>query len=295
VSEPTVLLIGNTARPELAEARNVLEGLARVIPAADADAAAALLADEEIAVDVIVVAQAYPGQLSGEALDRLGRLAPLARVVVLLGSWCEGEVRSGRPIPGAIRVYWHQWPARCAQELGRLRRGLCTSWCLPPTAVEEERFLALADQPWPRREGLIAVHSPSFDMRDWLCRACRRAGYWTVEADRPIFAVRKSGQPTGPVAQPPSAVPIPRITAAIFDATRCRGQELDDLKRWAAAVEPAPVIVLMSFPRVEDRDRLLAAGAAALLSKPLLLEDLFWQLERAERRLNDQGPMTKEQ
>ena len=76
---------------------------------------------EEIAVDVIVVAQAYPGQFSGEALDRLARLAPLARVVVLLGSWCEGEVRSGRPWPGAIRVYWHQWPARCAQELGRLR------------------------------------------------------------------------------------------------------------------------------------------------------------------------------
>lgn len=282
VTEPTVLLMGNTARPELAEARNGLDGLARVIPAADADAAAALLADEEIAVDVIVVAQAYPGQFSGEALDRLGRQAPLARVVVLLGSWCEGEVRSGRPIPGAIRVYWHQWPARCAQELGRLRRGLCASWCLPPTAVEEERFLALADQPWPRREGLIAVHSPSFDMRDWLCRACRRAGYSTAEGDNLILALRKSGQSPG-------------ITAAVFDAIDCRGQELDDLKRWAAAVEPAPVIVLMSFPRVEDRDRVLAAGAAALLSKPLLLDDLFWQLERAEKMTKEQGPMTKVQ
>jgi hypothetical protein len=30
---------------------------------------------------------------------------------------------------------------------------------------------------------------------------------------------------------------------------------------------------------VEDRDRALAAGAAAVLAKPLLLEDLFWQLD----------------
>ena len=50
----------------------------------------------------------------------------------------------------------------------------------------------------------------------------------------------------------------------------------------------------MSFPRVEDRDRVLAAGAAALLSKPLLLDDLFWQLERAEKMTKVERQMTKE-
>jgi CheY-like chemotaxis protein len=43
---------------------------------------------------------------------------------------------------------------------------------------------------------------------------------------------------------------------------------------------PAPIVALLNFPRVEDRDRALAAGAAAVLSKPVLVEDLLWQLRQ---------------
>jgi DNA-binding NarL/FixJ family response regulator len=262
VSQPTVLLIGSTDRHELAEAGKVLQSLAKVIPAPDCDAAASVLADEQLAVDLIVVAQAYPGQFPAEAMERLARLAPLARVVAMLGSWCEGETRSGRPWPGAVRVCWHQWPPRCYQELSRFHQGLCSSWGLPPTAAEEERFLALADGPLPRCQGLIAIHSQSFDAQDWLSKACRRAGYSTLWLR-------------------PGEVPhVDGAQAAIFDAIDCRGEELDELRRLIATLQPAPTIVLMSFPRVEDRDRALAAGASALLSKPVLLEDLFWQLRQ---------------
>jgi hypothetical protein len=274
----SVLLLGSADRPEFVEARKALEGLARVIPAADVDAACALLDagegdtfpgdNEEVAVDAIVVAQAYPGQFSGDALERLTRLAPLARVVGLLGSWCEGEVRSGRPLPGAVRVYWHQWPSRCHQELSRMAHGLVSSWGLPPTATDEERLLALADQPVPQRTGLIAIYSPSFDMRDWLSQACRRVGYATVAGDG--WRVTGGGW-----------------RAAIFDAFDCRDEELDELRRVIDALRPAPVIVLMSFPRVEDRDRVLAAGAAAMLSKPLALEDLYWQIENCRLQIEN--------
>ena len=41
-----------------------------------------------------------------------------------------------------------------------------------------------------------------------------------------------------------------------------------------------PIVALLGFPRVEDRDRALAAGATAVLAKPLLLDDLFWQLDQ---------------
>ena len=265
MSEPSVLLLGRTDRPEFVEARSVLESLAQVTAVSDLDAAADVLADEQLAVDLIVVAQAYPGQFPAEAMERLARAAPLARVVTLVGSWCEGETRSGRPWPGAVRVCWHQWPARCRQELGRIQRGLCASWGLPPTAAEEERFLALAEGPLPRRQGLIAIHSPSFDAQDWLSKSCRRAGYSTLWL-RPREVPHVGG-----------------AQAAIFDAVDCRGEELHELRRLIAALEPAPTIVLMSFPRVEDRDRVLGAGASALLSKPLLLEDLFWQLDRVQQ------------
>ena len=119
-SELTVLLLGSTARREFREARALLESQGRVTVAGEAESAAGLLADGQLAPDLIVVAQAFPGQFSAEAVDRLRALAPLARVVGLMGSWCEGEMRTGKPWPAAIRVYWHQWPARCVQELKHL-------------------------------------------------------------------------------------------------------------------------------------------------------------------------------
>jgi hypothetical protein len=298
VAELAILLLGDTDRPEFAQARRTLQRLARVIPAADVDAACDVLArpgpfetgcesrrdspeaDGPVAVDAIVVAQAYPGEFSADALDRLTRLAPLARVVGLLGSWCEGEVRSGRPWPGAVRVYWHQWRPRCHQELGRIAQGLLSSWCLPPTATDEERLLASANRPLSRREGLIVIWSPSFDMADWLSQACRRAGYATVQMRNRVAGGldRRGATVNGP---------DDGVCAALFDALDCRGEELDDLRQLAAALRPAPVIVLMSFPRVDDRDRVLAAGAAAILSKPLTLEELDWQVENCRLRIEN--------
>ena len=67
----------------------------------------------------IVLAQAYPGQFSPVAIDRLRNLAPLARLIAILGSWCEGEPRSGHPLPGVIRIYWHQAAERIRREFPR--------------------------------------------------------------------------------------------------------------------------------------------------------------------------------
>ena len=53
---------------------------------------------------------------------------------------------------------------------------------------------------------------------------------------------------------------------------------------------PAPLIALLDFPRIEDVERARSAGAAAVLSKPLQLEDLFWHLERVVAAGDTQGP-----
>ena len=274
--EVSILGVGRTFRPEFREARAALEGWGRVVAAIDVEAAGAQLAGGEVAPDLIVVAQAYPGELGPDEIDRLRRLAPVAPVVGLLGAWCEGETRTGTPWPGVVRVYWHQWLPRCAQELGRFRDGLLSTWGLPMTAGEEERLLALAEQSRPRREGLIAICAGRFDMQDWLSAACTKRGYST-EWLRPDRADRLEG-----------------VKAAIFDATECSGGELEGLKRLGVALGPAPIIALLDFPRTEDRDRTLAAGASAVLSKPFLLEDLFWELDRViagtTRRVGETHP-----
>jgi DNA-binding NarL/FixJ family response regulator len=256
-----ILLVGNTRRREFREARAAIDACAPVVEAVDVAAACALLAEGEHAFDLIVLATAYPGQFPAEAIERLRRLAPLSRVVGLLGSWCEGEMRSGHPCPGAIRVYWHQWPPRIGREAARWHDGVRSSWGLPATASEEERVLAVAEERIPRRSGLLAVCSDEFAMQDWVCAACRRAGYAAMWL------------------RPGDAIPVEKPLAAIFDGSDQPHHQYEHLHRFAAGVHPAPVVALLGFPRLEDWDLALAAGAAAVLSKPLLLEDLFWQLD----------------
>jgi CheY-like chemotaxis protein len=259
VNELSILLLGDMDRAEFRRAREVLDALGHVRQANSADDAAAELADGQWAPDLIVIAQAYPGQFSQAAVDTLRRRAPLARVVALLGSWCEGEMRTGRPWPGVIRLYGHQGLARCGRQLRQLVEGRLSAWDLPATATEEERFLAAASTPWPKRQGLVAIATRRADMEAWLAAACRGCGYATVWL-RPQDVARVEG-----------------AAAAIFDAT---GEgELDEVRRLAAALAPAPLVVLADFPRIEDVDQLLAAGAAAVLAKPLDVDDLVWALQ----------------
>jgi hypothetical protein len=293
-----VLLIGDMSRAEFRRARATLESLATVAVEPDIAAATRVVEDGQLLPDTIVVAQAYPGQFAAEQVARLRRAAPCTPIVALLGSWCEGEMRSGRPWPGVVRVYWHQWEARAAQELSLLAAGHCSAWSLPATATEEDRLLASAgrreltpcrstveeaqaqhqpespardgpslalracdDEPQQTR-GLMVIATPEPAQAEWLTEACRRQGYATVWL------------------RPPYQAEIHGATAAIFDGDDCHGAEAAQLREFCRRLAPAPVVTLMTFPRADDVDRALSCGAAVVLSKPLHLLDLFWQLER---------------
>jgi len=258
----SILLIGDTDHREFSRARDSLDALGRVTGVGNAEAAAELLADGEVVAEVIVVAQAYPSQFSHAAIDRIRRLAPLARVLGLMGSWCEGEMRSGKPWPGVLRVYWHQWPPRCDREISRMLRGQCSAWGLPITATDEERLLAASDERASDATGMIAVYTRRFLMADWLATACGSRGQSTVWL------------------RPPRLARVDRATAAIFDGSALDDGELAKLKHLVVMLAPAPVVVLLDFPRVEGHRRAIAAGAATVLSKPLLVDDLFWELDR---------------
>ena len=49
----------------------------------------------------------------------------------LCGSWCEGEMRSGSPVAGLIRVYWHQWQGQLDNFLTQIRERQIATWQLP--------------------------------------------------------------------------------------------------------------------------------------------------------------------
>ena len=109
---PRVLLIGDEHHPEFRAATDWLREHTELIVAATGDDARGELARRRgvddgppLEPDVMVVAQSRPGQFAAQDLEQLLGLAPLARLVALLGSWCEGETRTGHPWPGVMRLF----------------------------------------------------------------------------------------------------------------------------------------------------------------------------------------------
>ena len=106
--------------------------------------------------DLILLVASRPGRFSAAEVESLHRRAPLARLIALLGSWCEGEVRSGHPWPGVTRIYAHQWQARLPREL--------ETW-QPRTATEIDRLMSsrLATKAQRQLIGIAAAQRTMFD------------------------------------------------------------------------------------------------------------------------------------
>jgi len=257
-----VLLIGDATRPEFRAAAAILDQYAGVRIYPDVPQALAWLDEDGVGPDLMVLAQARPGEFSHAAVDRLRRRAPLVPIVALLGTWCEGEMRSGQPWPGVARVYWHQWAARCPRELSHLADGRRSPWTLPATASDEERLL-LEPVPDPSPpHGLVVLAVRHQAMYQWLSDALRSRGDATVRFD------------------PRHADTVQGAAGVIFDGMDGRPEELDEIRDLAGRFRPAPLVVLLDFPRAADLDRAGAVGAATVLSKPLLLHDLWHELDR---------------
>ena len=139
MSEISVLLVGDAERSEFRESVAALDALGHVTSVADPALAEAVLRDGHLVPEVIVLAQAYPAQFSHASVDRLRRLAPLSRILGMMGSWCEGEMRTGKPWPAALRIYWHQGLPRCAQQIDYMRRDECSAWGLPISSIRTTR------------------------------------------------------------------------------------------------------------------------------------------------------------
>lgn len=258
-----ILLIGDAERAEFRGAAESLAAAGTVARAGGPDAGAERIARQELLPDLIVVTASYPGEFAAEAIERLRRAVPLARIVALLGSWCEGEMRSGHPWPGVVRIYAHQWLPRFARELAQQAQGR-GGWSLPVTTTDEERLLATAASGRLARPGLAAVHTAQPAMADFLMAACRGRGYAAVWLE-----------PARPAC-------VEGVVAVLFDATELGTVEEAALRRLAqppAAAATTPIIALLDFPRMADRQRAVAAGATAVLAKPFLIDDLWEAME----------------
>ena len=253
----SALLIGDFRSPTFQPVADQIRSAADVETAADCDDAIAMVNDTAYVPNIIVVAQRWPGQYHHGKLDQLQRAVPLGRILALSGTWCEGELRSGLPWPGMVRTYWHAWLARWDKEFSRHAAAELPAWGLPTTATAAERTLLTYDFP-ASNGGLIAVYSPSHDTADMLCATCRQFGYGAVWLDQ-----RRPPHIEGP-------------TAILWEGSP---DALDDLADARATFPDVPLFALMDFPRWEDVEKAKSLGAATVLSKPFMIDDLHRQLD----------------
>jgi hypothetical protein len=206
----------------------------------------------------ILLLAAHRGAFEQRLVERLHRAAPLARLVTVLGSWCEGETRSGRALAGVARVYWHQFTARANAAL-RASDDFA-GWSLPRTATPLDVALHARQAKATISPVQIAI------------MADRRADYEALAEG--ITACGAAPIRCLPFQQTPTAVgylwcgqslnerTIPALGTAV---TRAGGQ---------------PLIALLDFPRADETVAALERGAAGVLSKPFLLGDLRAELAR---------------
>jgi len=260
-----ILAIGDLTAPEFADAAELLVRCRAVtVP----DVAAALAAiDEGFTPAIIVAAQHWPGEFAASDVDSLRRAAPLARFVSLLGPWLEGEARTGRPLAGALRMYWHRWGEFSASLDASLPNSEF-AWSLPSTSGDDERLLSASDldpavSPVSAIPSLlVAIVAHDRETFQSLADICARRAWQTVWLRN--VQTETSFHPD----------------AILLDAATTSDIELSCLVRLHTGTHRPPTIVILGFPRFEDVSRWKEADAASIISKPFESQVLLREIER---------------
>ena len=243
----SLLIIGQTDR---AESTPLADWLAASLQPADTkhfrDLTAALQETSRTnwIPDLIVIVQSWPDEFSPSEIASLFTFAPLARVVVAYGAWCESDGRNRHLWPLAVRVSLSGAAARIEREWRLLneqndQRGLEP---LPLSASREEVFAA--DHPPLSKTSspqTVLVVSPDPSYRRYLCELLTFAGHTISPSHEP--------------------------SAILFDADPWNEERAEQLSSLHRKHPIANTVVLMNLPNLEHEDEFIALGVIAVLPK----------------------------
>lgn len=262
-ARPSMIWIGAGEHPEFAPAVAALRRHAKVTTAVDMNDVALDESTEDCAG--IVIAQAFAGQLRARCLAALRRRFPTAPVIVIVGSFTEGERRSAEPIASALRIPWAQAATILDRELRRLRAGDCPNWGFGETLTDDERAVLRSvplhgasnnsDRPTLPAGTTIVISASDPATAAWLVEL---AGSWGVA-----------------VASDTSS-PAPRVilwAAPSHDiAAQCR------LRSLTAQFPGTPILALANFPRPHLFENWRRFGVAEYCALPVDCDDLLQKL-----------------
>lgn len=252
---PVTWILGRADRSEFA---SVLDWLseqtksARSIRWPDIESA---LADRSGGIpDLVVVLQSHPDEYPTAEIARLLKRAPIARLVVVGGAWCEADGRRRDLWPAAVRVP-AVWAIQRLQAEWSLLTGE-TGNPVPLTATRDERFAA--DHPQTDASlagGALTVVSPDRAWRETCCLLIEQTG-GSVESD-PAHAgiLWLDGDPWESGGRP-------QLTA------------------YREAHSELPIVVSLDFPLPELVEQVRAAGASTVVPKLAPEAFLLRELQR---------------
>ena len=264
--QPAVLFIGKAGHREFFDALECLRGQGELVVQSTVGAAVTWLKASGLQPATVVLGTARRGEHSVQELLELERQVPLANMIALVGSWCEGETRSGKPANGWRRVYWHQFPRCAASELmvghrqtagGEESRPLR----LPKTITENERALALSKRALPAGQGRIAINTRRQVDYEALANACQAAGYGTCWCQDACVEI------------------IAEATCVLWDRRGLQGNDLLELTSWREQWGELPVIATIGFPRTQDYQLVSQGIVQEIVGKPFLLGELLTALQ----------------
>jgi hypothetical protein len=262
VRRPRVLVVGEFEQPDFRDA------VARLRD----DTKLCCNVDVCTTPELIVIAQNRPGTIDSRCEVQLRRRFPLASIVSLLGSWCEGEARQSRPNHSTLRLYWYEFPFWWQRQLALYTAGHCPDWArvervgfqTPPIGASKT-----ATAKTGAYGGLVEVCTIRWETADALADILHNAGY------------AMAWQPPGRIC----AV-VRGTVAGIWEGGQLDEREAVDLAAFCRRLgdDSAPVIALLDFPRRDRCEVARSAGAAVVLAKPWINVNLVAAVERAVER-----------
>ena len=202
---------------------------------------------DSIEPDWIVLGQSRDGEVSTRDISVLRRRWPLARCVVMVGSWGEGEQAKQKACLGAWRAAWHQFVPRAAEQWNARAAGISGPWDRPLTLTEDERLDREAGTLRGLTFAILAGEPAGEDLAECLTQlgaSCTR-GLTGTSIDAAIWVVSD---------------PSLQIDDKIASVGRQGGS--------------SAVVVLTDFPRSTDWPQTLALPYAAILGRPTHVADL---------------------
>jgi hypothetical protein len=225
--------------------------------------------------ELVLLAQGRPGVDSQTDVERLREVAPLTRIIVVAGTWCEGELRTGWPLTGVIRLYWYEFAAWWRAGLKRLARGAAPPWADPLYDVRAGQVLRFdfaereprIHSPQAPHDGVVAIVTTDFAAFEALSLGLAALGWNCSWQPRHRATDRQSMPKLAPIA-------------GIWDGGQLGDSEIQNLEAFCGRLQPfkAPVVALLDFPRAEHIWQAAAAGAGGVLNKPYQLALLHDEL-----------------